>query len=93
MKPVIALILNIQNVDFGVLKRMLYSMQVAAILSFAAACSAGAVVVHFERDVYFCTRDPQLPCGKFEVATAFAFLSCACSAASALVMFWLLASL
>jgi hypothetical protein len=74
-------------------ERMLYSMQVAAILSFAAACSAGAVVVLFERDVYFCKRDPQLPCGKFEVATAFAFLSCTCSAASALVMFWLLASL
>uniref|UniRef100_K3XRU6 CASP-like protein n=1 Tax=Setaria italica TaxID=4555 RepID=K3XRU6_SETIT len=58
---------------------------VTAILSFAAACSAGVA--------YFCRRDPQLPCGRFEVATAFAFLSCACSAASALVVFWLLASL
>ncbi|XP_062226001.1 CASP-like protein 5B1 [Phragmites australis] len=66
---------------------------VAAILSFAAACSAGGVVVLFERDVYFCRRDPQLPCVRFEVATAFAFLSCAFSATSALVMFWLLASL
>ncbi|CAO1946568.1 unnamed protein product [Urochloa humidicola] len=66
---------------------------VTAILSFTAACSAGGVVVLFERDAYFCRRDPQLPCGRFEVATAFAFLSCGCSAASALIMFWLLASL
>lgn len=66
---------------------------VTAILSFAAACSAGGVVVLFDRDVYFCRRDPQLPCGTFELATAFAFLSWAFSATSALVMFWLLASL
>ncbi|KAL6853680.1 hypothetical protein ACP4OV_019709 [Aristida adscensionis] len=66
---------------------------VAAILSFAAACSAGGVVVLFDRDVYFCRRDPQLPCGKLEVATAFAFLCCALSATSALVMFWVIASL
>ncbi|XP_066310193.1 CASP-like protein 5B1 [Miscanthus floridulus] len=66
---------------------------VTAILSFAAACSAAGVVVLFERDAYFCRRDPQLPCGRFEVAAAFAFLCCTFSAASALVMFWLLASL
>ncbi|KAJ1286204.1 hypothetical protein BS78_03G335000 [Paspalum vaginatum] len=66
---------------------------VTAILSFAAACSAGGIVVLFERDVYFCRKDPQLPCGRFEVATAFAFLCCALSTASALVIFWLLAAL
>lgn len=66
---------------------------VTAILSFAVACSAAGVVVLFERDAYFCRRDPQLPCGRFEVAAAFAFLCCTFSAASALVMFWLLASL
>ncbi|KAK3165953.1 hypothetical protein QOZ80_1AG0039760 [Eleusine coracana subsp. coracana] len=66
---------------------------VTAVLSFAAASSAGGVVVLFERDVHFCSRDPQLPCGRFEVATAFAFLSCAFCATSAIVMFCLLASL
>ncbi|XP_006645005.1 CASP-like protein 5B1 [Oryza brachyantha] len=66
---------------------------VTAILSFAAACSAAGVVVLFDRDIYACRRDPQLPCGRFELATACAFLSWAFSATSALVMFWLLASL
>lgn len=59
----------------------------------AAACSAAGVVVLFERDAYLCRRDPQLPCGRFEVAAAFAFLCWTFSAASALVMSWLLASL
>jgi hypothetical protein len=67
-------------------------MQVTSILSFAASCSAGGVVVLFDRDAFFCSRDPHLPCGAFELATAFAFLSWALSATSALVMFWLLAS-
>uniref|UniRef100_A0A0D9V7R9 CASP-like protein n=1 Tax=Leersia perrieri TaxID=77586 RepID=A0A0D9V7R9_9ORYZ len=62
---------------------------VIAILSFAASCSAAGVVVLFDRDI----RDPLLPCGRFELATACAFLSWAFSATSALVMFWLLASL
>uniref|UniRef100_A0A0E0JR02 CASP-like protein n=1 Tax=Oryza punctata TaxID=4537 RepID=A0A0E0JR02_ORYPU len=66
---------------------------VTAILSFAASCSAAGVVVLFDRDIYACRRDPQLPCGRFELATACAFLSWAFSATSALVMFWLLASL
>lgn len=65
---------------------------VTSILSFAASCSAGAVVVLFDRDAFFCSRDPHLPCGTFELATAFAFLSWAFSGTSALVMFWLLAS-
>uniref|UniRef100_K3ZFG8 CASP-like protein n=1 Tax=Setaria italica TaxID=4555 RepID=K3ZFG8_SETIT len=37
-------------------------------------------------------RYPQLPCGKYELAAAFAFLSWALSATSALIMFWLLAA-
>ncbi|XP_062231564.1 CASP-like protein 5B2 [Phragmites australis] len=65
---------------------------VTAILSFAASCSAGGVVVLFERDVLFCRRYPQLPCGRYGLATAFAFLSWALSATSALIMFWLLAA-
>ncbi|BAD81835.1 integral membrane protein-like [Oryza sativa Japonica Group] len=65
---------------------------VTAILSFAASCSAAGVVVLFDRDIYAC-RNPQLPCGRFELAIACAFLSWAFSATSALVMFWLLASL
>lgn len=65
---------------------------VTSILSFAASCSAGGVVVLFDRDAFFCSRDPNLPCGAFELATAFAFLSWALSGTSALVMFWLLAS-
>lgn len=65
---------------------------VTAILSFAASSSAGGVVILFQKDVLFCRRYPQLPCGKYELATAFAFLSWALSATSALIMFWLLAA-
>jgi hypothetical protein len=72
--------------------KLFLMMQVTSILSFAASCSAGGVVVLFDRDAFFCSRDPHLPCGAFELATAFAFLSWALSATSALVMFWLLAS-
>ncbi|WVZ98831.1 hypothetical protein U9M48_044209 [Paspalum notatum var. saurae] len=64
---------------------------VTAILSFAAASSSAGVVILFQKDVLFCRRYPQLPCGRFEIATAFAFLSWALSATSALIMFWLLA--
>jgi len=65
---------------------------VTAILSFAASSSAGGVVILFQKDVLFCRRYPQLPCGKYELATAFAFLSWALSATSALIAFWLLAA-
>lgn len=65
---------------------------VTAILSFAASCSAAGVVVLFERDITFCRRYYQLPCSRFQLATAFAFLSWSLSATSALIMFWLLAS-
>ncbi|GJM88768.1 hypothetical protein PR202_ga05329 [Eleusine coracana subsp. coracana] len=65
---------------------------VTAILSFAASCSAAGVVILFKRDVLFCRRYPQLPCGRYELATAFAFLAWAQSATSAIIMFWLLAS-
>ncbi|VAH08050.1 unnamed protein product [Triticum turgidum subsp. durum] len=69
-----------------------YTMQVTAILSFAASCSAAGVTVLFERDISFCRRYYELPCGRFQLATAFAFLSWALSATSAVIMFWLLAS-
>ncbi|KAF6984987.1 hypothetical protein CFC21_002913 [Triticum aestivum] len=65
---------------------------VTAILSFAASCSAAGVTVLFERDISFCRRYYELPCGRFQLATAFAFLSWALSATSAVIMFWLLAS-
>ncbi|KAM0901209.1 hypothetical protein ACQ4PT_020135 [Festuca glaucescens] len=65
---------------------------VTAILSFAASCSAGGVIVLFEKDISFCRRYYQLPCGRFQLATALAFLSWSLSATSAFIMFWLLAS-
>lgn len=80
------------KIPFEVARQSFFVMQVTSILSFAASCSAGAVVVLFDRDAFFCSRDPHLPCGTFELATAFAFLSWAFSGTSALVMFWLLAS-
>lgn len=80
------------DIPLEVLRQSFSMMQVTSILSFAASCSAGGVVVLFDKDAYFCSRDPHLPCGTFELATAFAFLSWALSATSALVMFWLLAS-
>ena len=76
----------------AVLTWPIYGMQVTAILSFAASSSAGGVVILFQKDVLFCRRYPQLPCGKYELATAFAFLSWALSATSALIAFWLLAA-
>ncbi|XP_066363154.1 CASP-like protein 5B2 [Miscanthus floridulus] len=65
---------------------------VTAILSFAAASSSAGVVILFQKDVFFCRRYTHLPCGKYELATAFAFVSWAFSATSALIMFWLLAA-
>ncbi|XP_020113530.1 CASP-like protein 5B3 isoform X2 [Ananas comosus] len=65
---------------------------VTAILSFAAACSSGGVVVLFERDVHFC-KLPWFSCGKYELSTALAFIAWSLIATSSLVMFWLLAAL
>uniref|UniRef100_A0A0D9WH93 CASP-like protein n=1 Tax=Leersia perrieri TaxID=77586 RepID=A0A0D9WH93_9ORYZ len=68
------------------------ALLVTALLSFAASCSAGGVIVLFKKDVLFCRRYPQLPCGRFELAVALAFLSWALSATSAIIMFCLLAA-
>ncbi|XP_058109455.1 CASP-like protein 5B2 isoform X1 [Magnolia sinica] len=64
---------------------------VTSTLSLAAACSSAGVVVLFTRDIDYC-KSEGLPCGKFQISIALAFITWLFIAISSLVMFWLLAS-
>ncbi|KAI5346468.1 hypothetical protein PRUPE_2G240600 [Prunus persica] len=63
---------------------------VTAILSLAAACSSAGVTVLYSRDLNYCGPPAQLPCSRFQIAVAFAFISWFLLAVSSIVMFWLL---
>ncbi|KAK9913609.1 hypothetical protein M0R45_037419 [Rubus argutus] len=65
---------------------------VTAILSLAGACSSAGVAVLYSRDLNYCnkTLPISLPCTRFQIAVAFAFISWFLLAVSSLVMFWLL---
>lgn len=64
---------------------------VTATLSLAAACSSAAITVLYSRDLSVCSKDPShLPCTKFQVSVAFAFITWALIATSSHVMFWIL---
>ncbi|KAJ9548115.1 hypothetical protein OSB04_020658 [Centaurea solstitialis] len=66
---------------------------VTATLSLAAACSSAGIVVLYARDLHFCTNSQMhLPCNKFEISIAMAFITWFFIAISSHVMFWLLAS-
>ncbi|XP_071721390.1 CASP-like protein 5B2 [Rutidosis leptorrhynchoides] len=66
---------------------------VTATLSLAAACSSAGIVVLYARDLHFCaSTKPQLPCSRFEISIAMAFITWFFIAISSHVMFWLLAS-
>ncbi|GMH23065.1 hypothetical protein Nepgr_024908 [Nepenthes gracilis] len=66
---------------------------VTATLSLAAACSSAGVVILYSRDLDFCTTAvPKLPCSKFQISVAFAFITWFLIATSSHVMFWILAS-
>ncbi|KAL5991731.1 hypothetical protein ACLOJK_012642 [Asimina triloba] len=62
---------------------------VTATLSLAAACSSAGVTVLFTRDINYC-KEHDLPCGRFQISIAFAFITWLLIAVSSLVTFWLL---
>lgn len=67
---------------------------VTATLSLAAACSSAGIAVLYAKDLKFCTGGPShLPCHRFELSIALAFVTWFLIAMSSHVMFWILASL
>lgn len=66
-------------------------MQVTATLTLAAACSSAGVIVLYAKDLNFCaTQD--IPCSRFQISVAAAFITWALIAVSSHVMFWILAA-
>ncbi|KAK7259958.1 hypothetical protein RIF29_25596 [Crotalaria pallida] len=65
---------------------------VTSTLSLAAACSSAGIVVLYARDLNFCTIHKSLPCERFQISVAMAFITWVLTAMSSHVMFWILAS-
>ncbi|KAJ7950262.1 CASP-like protein [Quillaja saponaria] len=65
---------------------------VTATLSLAAACSSAGIVILYERDLDFCRTRMNLPCVRYQISVAMAFITWALIAVSSHVMFWILAS-
>lgn len=65
---------------------------VTATLSLAAACSSAGIAVLYARDLNFCTAQMHLPCNRFQLSVALAFVTWFLIAISSHVMFWILAS-
>ncbi|KAL3640667.1 hypothetical protein CASFOL_015635 [Castilleja foliolosa] len=65
---------------------------VTATLSLAAACSSAGIAVLYSKDLKFCTGATHLPCDRFELSIALAFITWFLIAMSSHVMFWILAS-
>ncbi|CAD5188038.1 unnamed protein product [Musa acuminata subsp. malaccensis] len=65
---------------------------VTATLSLAAACSSAGVTVLFVKDVNFCSKYHEFSCGRYQISTAMAFITCLLPAKTSLLMFWILAS-
>ncbi|KAG2690646.1 hypothetical protein I3843_09G194300 [Carya illinoinensis] len=63
---------------------------VTATLTLAAACSSAGIIVLYSRDLGFCKDQHHLPCKKFQISVAFAFITWALTAISSHVMFWIL---
>ncbi|KAB2596177.1 CASP-like protein [Pyrus ussuriensis x Pyrus communis] len=63
---------------------------VTSTLSLAAACSSAGVTVLYSRDLNYCRPPADLPCSRFQIAVAFAFISWFLLAVSSIVMFRLL---
>lgn len=66
------------------------NLQVTATLTLAAACSSAGIIVLYSRDLGFCKEQHHLPCKKFQISVAFAFITWALTAISSHVMFWIL---
>ncbi|KAL7169850.1 hypothetical protein ACSBR2_034815 [Camellia fascicularis] len=65
---------------------------VTATLSLAAACSSAGIAVLYERDLDVCKVQMHLPCNRFQLSVALAFVTWFLIALSSYVMFWILAS-
>ncbi|XP_028772983.1 CASP-like protein 5B2 [Neltuma alba] len=65
---------------------------VTATLSLAAACSSAGIVVLYSKDLNFCKAQKNLPCRKYQISVAMAFITWVFTAISSHVMFWILAS-
>uniref|UniRef100_A0A5B7BBG4 CASP-like protein n=1 Tax=Davidia involucrata TaxID=16924 RepID=A0A5B7BBG4_DAVIN len=65
---------------------------VTATLSLAAACSSAGVAVLYAKDLDFCKVPMHLPCNRYQLSIALAFLTWFLIAVSSHVMFWILAS-
>ncbi|PSS15998.1 CASP-like protein [Actinidia chinensis var. chinensis] len=65
---------------------------VTATLSLAAACSSAGIAVLYSRDLDFCKAQMHIPCNRFQLSIALAFVTWFLIAISSHVMFWILAS-
>ncbi|CAA0836368.1 CASP-like protein 5B2 [Striga hermonthica] len=65
---------------------------VTATLSLAAACSSAGIAILYAKDLKFCTGANHIPCRRFELSIALAFVTWFLIAMSSHVMFWILAS-
>ncbi|KAK2972308.1 hypothetical protein RJ640_014366 [Escallonia rubra] len=65
---------------------------VTATLSLAAACSSAGVAVLYSKDLDFCRTRLHLPCRRFDLSIALAFITWFFIAVSSHVMLWILAS-
>ncbi|KAL1330804.1 hypothetical protein HN51_048050 [Arachis hypogaea] len=65
---------------------------VTATLSLAAACSSAGIIVLYAKDLDFCKKHKSIPCHRYQVSVAMAFITWFFTAMSSHVMFWILAS-
>ncbi|XP_061371890.1 CASP-like protein 5B2 [Gastrolobium bilobum] len=65
---------------------------VTATLSLAAACSSAGIIVLYARDLDLCATRKNLPCNRYQISIAMAFITWVLTAMSSHVMFWILAS-
>lgn len=65
---------------------------VTATLSLAAACSSAGIVVLYARDLNFCMIRKGLPCNRYQISVAMAFVTWVLTAMSSHVTFRILAS-
>ncbi|KAI4356516.1 hypothetical protein L6164_000535 [Bauhinia variegata] len=66
---------------------------VTATLSLAAACSSAGILVLYAKDLDFCRTRKSIPCSRYQMSIAMAFVTWALTAMSSHVMLWILASL
>ncbi|KAK9168322.1 hypothetical protein Syun_000462 [Stephania yunnanensis] len=66
---------------------------VTATLSLAAASSSAGVMILYAKDLQFCRLQAQIPCSRFQISIALAFMTWSLIAMSSLVMLWLLGSI